>query len=155
MTADLVDSLDTVVVPSLIPADYGAVVELADRVVSTTGCRAFEINTGAPHGREAAPGNIALETETGRIVELVRAVRAVVDVSLWVKITGQTDDVAALAAAAFEGGADAVTLMGRHMGFLPNIVVYSRNIMLVRRTGEAAETLNAAPEPERNPAGSA
>ena len=41
------------------------------------------------------------------------------------------------------------------LGFLPNIFVYSRNIMLVKRTGEAAETLATAPEASRNPAGSA
>ena len=41
------------------------------------------------------------------------------------------------------------------LGFLPNIVVYTRNIMLVKRSGENAETLAAAPVAERNPAGSA
>jgi lipid-A-disaccharide synthase-like uncharacterized protein len=35
------------------------------------------------------------------------------------------------------------------LGFLPNLVVYSRNIMLVKRSGEPAESLATAPEPLR------
>jgi dihydroorotate dehydrogenase len=90
-------------------------------VVATTGCRVLEVNIGAPHGREAPPGAIALESDVERVGELVAAVRAVVGVPLWLKLTGQSDDVAGLAVAAFGAGADAVTLMGRFMAMLPDL----------------------------------
>lgn len=111
----------SVVVPSLIPADPERAVELATEIVSHTGCRVFELNTGAPHGREAVQGAIALETQAHGVAAQVAAVRAAIDVPLWVKLTGQSDDVTALAAAAFDAGADAVTVMGRFMAMLPDL----------------------------------
>jgi dihydroorotate dehydrogenase (NAD+) catalytic subunit len=121
MTALVAEQGESVVVPSVIPADYDHAVDLCRRIVETTGCAAIELNTGAPHGREAAPGAIALETEADPLRRLVTAVRDAVDVPLWLKLTGQTDDVADLAAAGFDAGADAVTLMGRFMAFLPDL----------------------------------
>ena len=109
------------IVPSIIPADYDRAVELCQRTVETTHCSVIELNTGAPHGREAAAGAIALETEADRLRSLVAAVRSALAVPLWVKLTGQTDDVVELAEAARDGGADAVTLMGRHMAMLPDV----------------------------------
>lgn len=121
-TAALVAQQATsVVVPSLIPADHRRAVELAAEVVTSTRCRAIEVNLGAPHGREAPPGAIALESDARRVGDLVGAVRAAVDVPLWIKLTGQGDDVAGLAVAAFDAGADAVTLMGRFMAMLPDL----------------------------------
>jgi len=110
-----------VIVPSIIPADYERAVELCRQTVESTDCEVIELNTGAPHGREAAAGAIALETEADRLRGLVADVRAAIGVPLWVKLTGQTDDVVELAQAAHDGGADAVTLMGRHMAMLPDV----------------------------------
>lgn len=121
-TAALVERQATsVVVPSIIPADYDHAVEMAAEVVATTRCRAIEVNIGAPHAGEAAPGSLALESDAERVRELVSAIRAVVQVPLWLKLTGQSEDVAELAAAAFDAGADAVTLMGRFMAMLPDL----------------------------------
>jgi dihydroorotate dehydrogenase len=121
-TADLVAQQGpSVVVPSIIPASYEHASTLAAEVVSVTGCKAIEVNIGAPHGRQAAPGAIALESDPDRVFALVTQIRQVIDVPMWVKLTGQSDDVAALAAAAFDAGADAATLMGRFMAFLPNL----------------------------------
>jgi dihydroorotate dehydrogenase (NAD+) catalytic subunit len=111
----------SVVVPSIIPASYEHAVDLATEVVARTRCRVLEVNIGAPHGREAAPGTIALESDESRVRKLVSDIRGSIDVPLWLKLTGQSDDVTGLAAAAFDGGADAVTLMGRFMAFLPDI----------------------------------
>lgn len=121
MTGLVAEQGRSVVVPSVIPADYDHAVELCRRIVDTTGCAAIELNTGAPHGREAAPGAIALETAADPLRRLVAAVREAVDVPLWLKLTGQSDDVAGLAVAGFDAGADAVTLMGRFMAFLPDL----------------------------------
>lgn len=114
-----------VIIPSIIPADYDRAVELCRQTVETTRCRVIELNTGAPHGREGAAGTIALETGAERLRELVARVSDAIDVPLWVKLTGQTDDVVELAEAATRGGADAVTLMGRYMAMLPDVETQS------------------------------
>lgn len=112
---------DAVVVPSLIPADRDRAVELSAEIVETTGCSALEVNTGAPHGREASPGAISLETRASGVEQQISTIREVVDIPLWVKLTGQAEDVSDLVAAAFDGGADAVTVMGRFMAMLPDL----------------------------------
>jgi dihydroorotate dehydrogenase len=52
---------------------------------------------------------------------IVSRVRAAVKIPLWFKLTGQSEDVAALTLAAKEAGADAVTVMGRFIAFLPDV----------------------------------
>jgi dihydroorotate dehydrogenase len=111
---------DAYVVASLILADLERCAELA-RQVEQAGIRILELNIGAPHGGEAAPGAIVLEREAERVRAITARIRAAVAIPLWVKLTGQSDDVAALAVAAKAGGADAVTLMGRFMAFLPDV----------------------------------
>lgn len=108
-----------IVVASLIPADLATGVGMVERMVGA-GARVVELNIGAPHGGEAAPGAIALERNAERVRAMTAAVRAVVPGPLWVKLTGQSEDVAGLAAAALSGGADAVGLMGRYMALLPD-----------------------------------
>lgn len=110
---------DCLVVASLIPADLETGVDLVRRMVGA-GARVIELNIGAPHGGEAAPGAIALERDTERVRAMTEAVRTVAPGPLWVKLTGQSEDVAGLAAAAVAGGADAVGLMGRYMALLPD-----------------------------------
>ena len=80
---------------------------------------AVELNIGAPHGREARA--VRQLTETDAVAEAVRIVRAAVDVPLFVKLPGQASDVVALARAARSAGADAVGLVGRYPGFLPDL----------------------------------
>lgn len=110
---------DCVTVASLIPADLETGVGMIERMVAA-GARVIELNIGAPHGGEAAPGAIALERDAERVRAMTAAVRPVVPGPLWVKLTGQSGEVAGLAAAAVDGGADAVGLMGRYMGLLPD-----------------------------------
>ena len=111
---------DAYVIASVIPADVATAVNYARRM-EAAGARIVELNIGAPHGGEAAPGAILLEREAARVKQITAQVRAALSGPLWVKLTGQSDDVAGLAVAAFEGGADAVTLMGRFMAFVPDI----------------------------------
>ncbi len=86
------------------------------------GLRVFELNLGAPHASEAAPGSIVQETDPDRLTDLVRRVRAVTEgMQLWVKLTGLSSNLPALAAAARCGGADAVCMMGRFMGLVPDL----------------------------------
>lgn len=111
---------DSFVVASLILADLNRLVEMA-QAIEEAGVRVLEVNIGAPHGGEAAPGAIALERDAARVGTITRRVRSAVRLPLWIKLTGQSEDVAALAVAAKEAGADAVGIMGRFMAMLPDL----------------------------------
>lgn len=111
---------DAYVIPSLILADLDRCVEHA-RLIEARGLRVLEVNIGAPHGEEAAKGAIVLERDVDRIETIVSRIRAAVRLPLWIKLTGQSENVVALADAARRGGADAVVMMGRFMGFLPDL----------------------------------
>jgi dihydroorotate dehydrogenase len=90
------------------------------------GVRLFELNVGAPHAAEARAGAIALETDPERLRELVARVRTVfAGAALWVKLTGLSTNLPALAVAAKGGGADAVVMMGRFMGMLPELDTFA------------------------------
>ncbi|WP_428533442.1 dihydroorotate dehydrogenase [Rhodopila sp.] len=90
-----------------------------------TGLRVFELNVGAPHASEAAPGAIVQETDPDRLSDLVRQVRAVTQgMQLWVKLTGLSSNLPALATAAQNGGADAVCIMGSFMGLVPDLETF-------------------------------
>jgi dihydroorotate dehydrogenase len=92
----------------------------------SAGLRVLELNVGAPHASEAEAGAIAQETDPDRLADLVRQVRAVSQgMQLWVKLSGLSADLPVLAAAARRGGADAVCMMGRFMGFVPDLQTFA------------------------------
>lgn len=111
---------DSYVIPSLILSDLEQCARFATQI-EQAGLRVLEVNIGAPHGDEAAQGAIRLERDAERITRIVARLRASTTLPLWIKLTGQSEDVAGIAAAAQAGGADAVILMGRFMGFLPDL----------------------------------
>jgi dihydroorotate dehydrogenase (NAD+) catalytic subunit len=90
------------------------------------GLRVFELNVGAPHASEAAAGAIVQETDPARLTALVRQVRAATEgMQLWVKLTGLSSNLPSLAMAARTGGADAVCMMGRFMGLVPDLATFA------------------------------
>ncbi len=90
------------------------------------GLRVFELNVGAPHASEAAPGAISQETDPARLRELVARVRReTAGMALWVKLTGLSANLPALAVAARDGGADAVCMMGRFMAMVPDLDTFA------------------------------
>ena len=111
---------DAHVAASIILADLGQAVTIA-RAVEAAGIRLLEFNIGAPYGEEAAVGAIVTERAAGRVREQVKAVCDAVGIPVWVKLTGQSENVAALAAAAREGGAAAVVMIGRSLGLMPDL----------------------------------
>lgn len=113
-------SVDAYVVPSLILSDLEQCADYA-RQIEQAGLRVIELNIGAPHGEEAAKGAIVLERGAARIEAIVRRIRQATSLPLWIKLTGQSEDVVGLAQAARRGGADSVVMMGRFMGFLPDL----------------------------------
>lgn len=113
-------SQDAYVIPSLILSDLEQCASFA-RQIEQAGLRALELNIGAPHGEEAAKGAIVLERDTDRIEQIVRRIRQATALPLWIKLTGQSENVVGLAESARRGGADSVVMMGRFMGFLPDL----------------------------------
>lgn len=113
-------ALGQYVIGSLILAGMDAACELARRY-ERAGIRVLEFNIGAPHGDEAAAGAIVQERAAVRVREITARVRSAVSIPLWIKLTGQSEDVAGLALAAKEGGADAVIVMGRFMALVPDV----------------------------------
>jgi dihydroorotate dehydrogenase len=113
-------SQDAYVVPSLILSDLEQCARFAEQI-EQAGLRVLELNIGAPHGEEAAKGAIVLERNTDRIEQIVRRIRQATKLPLWIKLTGQSENVVGLAEAARRGGADSVVMMGRFMGFLPDL----------------------------------
>jgi dihydroorotate dehydrogenase (NAD+) catalytic subunit len=116
----LAKTYDSYVVASLIPASIDKMIEHAKKI-EAAGIRVLEINVGAPHGTEAAPGAILLEKAASRIGEITKKFRAAIQIPLWIKLTGQSQEIPAMVKAAKEAGADAVTIMGRYMAFIPDI----------------------------------
>ena len=108
------------VIGSIILADLDAACDLA-RAMQAAGIRVLELNIGAPHGDEAVPGAIVQERAAHRVRDITARLRAAIAMPLWIKLTGQSEDVAALALAARDGGADAVIVMGRFMALVPDI----------------------------------
>lgn len=108
------------VIGSIILAGLEAACDLARRY-QAAGIRVLELNIGAPHGDEAVKGAIIQERAAHRVKEITEVLRRAVSIPLWIKLTGQSEDVAALAAAAKEGGADAVIVMGRFMALVPDV----------------------------------
>ncbi len=109
------------VAASIVLGGHEAAASLAG-LAHRAGVRVFELNVGAPHASEARPGTIMNETEPAGLGRLVGHVRAATPgMQLWVKLTGLSSNLPALAAASVEAGADAVVMMGRFMGLVPDL----------------------------------
>jgi dihydroorotate dehydrogenase len=113
------------VAASLVLAGADGAVQIA-AAARRAGLRVFELNVGAPHASEATPGAIVQETDPARLADLVCRVRAATDgMALWVKLTGLSANLPALALAASQAGADAVCMMGRFMAMVPDLDTFA------------------------------
>ncbi|MBK5960406.1 dihydroorotate dehydrogenase [Rhodoplanes elegans] len=115
-------AFDSYAVASLILADLDACVAMA-RQVEAAGIRVLELNIGTPYASQA-PGAVATELDPARITTIVGAVRAAVTIPLWIKITGQSERVPELAAAAVAAGGEAVVMAGRSLGLIPDVETF-------------------------------
>jgi dihydroorotate dehydrogenase len=113
-------SHDSYVVASLILSDLDACIAQA-QAIEASGLRVLEVNIGAPHASLAVPGAITLERNPSHIALIVSQLRAHLKMPLWIKLTGQSEDVVSMAQAAKNSGADSVVMMGRFLGFLPDL----------------------------------
>ncbi|AMY67916.1 hypothetical protein [Frigidibacter mobilis] len=111
---------DCLYVPSLILAAPEPAIQMA-RAVEAAGLKVLEFNIGTPYASQAAKGAVATELSPERVGMLARMMVEAIDIPVWVKITGQSERVPDLAAAAFAAGADSVVMAGRALGMLPDL----------------------------------
>lgn len=111
--------LDSYVVASIILGAPEPAREMA-RQIEQAGLRVMEFNIGVPYGSQTTKGNVTTEFSRTRVAEQVSAIRGAVSIPLWIKLSGQSEEVPELAAAAFAGGADAVIIAGRLLGMIPD-----------------------------------
>ncbi len=115
----LAGASDCYAVASIILADLDAAMRMA-RQVEQSGIRILELNIGTPYASQAR-GAVSTELDPARVKTIVSAIRAVVKIPLWVKLSGQSERVPHLAEAAFEGGANSVVMAGRLLGMIPDV----------------------------------
>jgi dihydroorotate dehydrogenase (NAD+) catalytic subunit len=112
-------AMDSYAIASLIVADLANTVAMAKQV-EQAGVRILELNIGTPYASQAR-GVVSTELDPERVASIVSTVRQAIGIPLWVKLTGQSERVPDLAAAAFRGGGDAVIMAGRLLGFIPDV----------------------------------
>jgi dihydroorotate dehydrogenase (NAD+) catalytic subunit len=110
---------DAYAIASLIVADLAQTVAMAKQV-EQAGLRVLELNIGTPYASQAK-GVVSTELDPERVAVIVSAVRQAIGIPVWVKITGQSERVPDLAAAAFRAGGEAVVMAGRLLGFIPDV----------------------------------
>ena len=115
-------TFDSYAVASVILAGLDATVAMA-RQIEQAGIRVLELNIGTPYASQAK-GAVSTELDPARVSQIVSAVRAAVSIPLWVKITGQSERVPDLAAAAFAQGGEAVVMAGRSLGLIPDVETF-------------------------------
>jgi len=113
---------DAYAVASLILAGLEPAVAMA-RQIEQAGLRVLELNIGTPYASQAR-GVVSTELDPERVRSIVATVRAAISIPMWVKLTGQSERVPALARAAFEAGADAVVMAGRLLGLIPDVETF-------------------------------
>lgn len=109
---DKVCALPTVHIANVAGAtaeEYIAVVEALD----DTPIEMFELNVSCPN---VALGGMGIGVNPGAVLQLTKAVRAVTDKPVIVKLTPNVTDIVAPARAARDGGADAVSLINTVLG---------------------------------------
>lgn len=117
-------SCNSYAVASLILAELEPALRMA-KAIEQAGVRVLEFNIGTPYASQAAKGAVSTELDPARITAIVSAVRAMVAIPLWIKISGQSERVPELAAAAFDAGAEAVVMAGRSLGLIPDVETFA------------------------------
>ncbi|MFC3570080.1 dihydroorotate dehydrogenase [Paracoccus simplex] len=111
---------DCVLVASVVMAGIEDAVRRA-RAVEDAGLRVFEFNIGTPYASQSAKGAVSTELSPARVAELVGTVTSAVSIPVWVKLSGQSERVPDLVAAALGAGADSAVIAGRALGLVPDL----------------------------------
>jgi len=94
-------------------ATFDEYVDCGARLDALDGVDGLEMNVSCPNIKA---GGIEFGTDPRVLRDLVRACRAAVKKPLWIKLTPNTSDIVALAAACAEGGADGLSIINTITG---------------------------------------
>jgi len=105
-------SLGTAIIVSIAGKSYEEFVELADRLNGLAGIAALELNVSCPN----VSGGVDFGTSPAICRQVVAGVRKRCSLPILVKLTPNVTDVAIIAQAAEDGGADALSLINTCLG---------------------------------------
>jgi dihydroorotate dehydrogenase (NAD+) catalytic subunit len=108
--------ISTAIVVNIAGRNYEEFVELAERLGTQRGVAAIELNISCPN----VSGGVDFGTNPDSTARVVRGVRNVCPQPILAKLTPNVTDVASIAQAAAESGADAVTLVNTFPGMAVN-----------------------------------
>jgi len=102
------------IVVSIAGADRGEFVALAERLDGVPGIAGLELNVSCPN----VSHGVDLGTDPAACRGVVEGVRRATSLPVLAKLTPNVTDIASIAAAAADGGADAVTLVNTALGIV-------------------------------------
>lgn len=108
-----ISHLDTNIIVNVSGAKIDDYVATAAKIASIPGIPAIEVNISCPNVKQ---GGMAFGTSTTGAAEVTRAIRQVYDKTLIVKLSPNVTDIASIAMAVEDAGADAVSLVNTFMG---------------------------------------
>jgi dihydroorotate dehydrogenase (NAD+) catalytic subunit len=118
------------VVANIFASSVADFVAIAERLEREEGVTAVELNVSCPNVTE---GGIEFGKDARLCAEVTRAVRAATRLPVWVKMSPEAGDIAAVARACEQAGADAITAINTIRGM--SIDVDQRKLRLHNRTG--------------------
>jgi dihydroorotate dehydrogenase (NAD+) catalytic subunit len=107
--------------------DYVGVIRVLEEA---DGLAAYELNISCPN---TAHGGIQFGSDPGMVAEVVSAARGAARRSLWVKLSPNVTDIAVIARAAENAGADALVVANTYVGM--SVDIRTRKSRLGRLTG--------------------
>jgi dihydroorotate dehydrogenase (NAD+) catalytic subunit len=107
--------------------DYVGVIRVLEEA---DGLAAYELNISCPN---TAHGGIQFGSDPGMVAEVVSAARSAARRSLWVKLSPNVTDIAVIARAAENAGADALVVANTYVGM--SVDIRTRKSRLGRLTG--------------------
>ncbi|MEO6807964.1 MAG: dihydroorotate dehydrogenase [Isosphaeraceae bacterium] len=105
-------NVGTAVIANIAGEDEDQFVNMAERIGSEPGVAAIELNVSCPN----VSHGLDLGIDPGAVTRLVRRIRAACPLPIIAKLTPNVTDIVAIARAAAEGGADAVSLVNTFLG---------------------------------------
>lgn len=109
---------ETAVIANIYAGSVEEFAELAARLNEEEGVAALEVNVSCPNVKE---GGVAFGTKPESVYRITKAVRAHCTKPLMVKLSPNVADIAEVAKAAQEGGADAISLINTLTGMAVDI----------------------------------
>jgi dihydropyrimidine dehydrogenase (NAD+) subunit PreA/dihydroorotate dehydrogenase (NAD+) catalytic subunit len=107
------------VIGSVTVAQPAPAAEIAARLATAVRC--IELNLGTPHARLAVEDALSRPSTASLVEDYTRRAKDAIGKATLIVKLGSEGDVVDQAKAAFAGGADAVAMIGRYQGFIPDV----------------------------------